>query len=99
MLGQILLTLRVVVVAPMAEEVLMRGAILPRLASWMGAWAIVATSAIFAVLHEGFGFAIGVRAASIFLVALVLGWARLRTGSLTAPIMMHVLYNALALWS
>jgi len=99
-LAQSLLALRAVVVAPVAEEVLFRGLILPRLASWMGAAAaVVATSVMFAVLHEGFGYAIGTRAAGIFIVALVLGWARLRTGNLVAATTIHVIFNAVALWS
>jgi membrane protease YdiL (CAAX protease family) len=100
-LGQALVALRVVMLVPVAEEVLFRGVILPRLASWMGiAWALLATSAIFAVLHEGFTYeAIGVRAAAIFVIAMILGWARLRTGTLTAPITIHMITNAFALWA
>lgn len=99
-LGQILLASQVVLVAPIAEEVLFRGVILPRLVPWMGAaWAVVATSAIFAVLHDSFTYqAMGVRAASVFINALILGWARLRTGGLTAPIAIHMIKNAAAVW-
>ena len=95
--GVVLLVLTVALIGPVEEEVLFRGVILPRLASWMGAgWAIVATSAVFSVLHEGFGDGpFGLRAASVFLFALVLAWARLRTGGLAAPITMHIVINAL----
>ena len=98
--GQLLLALWVAVVAPVAVEVLFRGVILPRLASWMGtAWAIVASSALFSVLHESSGAAqFGVRAASIFALAVVLAWTRLRTGGLAAPITMHMVVNAFSLW-
>lgn len=97
--GQFLVALTVAVVAPMAEEVLFRGVVLPRLEPWMGAaWAVVASSAVFAVLHEGFGHdPFGIRTADVFFVALVLGWARLRTRGLAAPITMHVVTNALSL--
>ena len=99
--GRALLTLTVVGAVPVAEEVLFRGVILPRLAPWMGAaWAIVASSAVFAVLHEGFGNEpFGLRAADAFESALIQGWARLRTGGLTAPITMHIVNNACALLS
>lgn len=97
----LLLALTVAVIGPVEEEVLFRGVILPRLTSWMGAgWAIVASSAVFSVLHEGFGDGpFGLRTASVFLLALVLGWARLRTGGLAAPITMHIVTNALSLFA
>jgi membrane protease YdiL (CAAX protease family) len=97
--GALLLALTVAVIGPVEEEVLFRGVILPRLAAWMGAgWAILASSAVFSVLHEGFGGGpFGLRAASVFLLALVLAWARLRTGGLAAPITMHIVTNALSL--
>jgi membrane protease YdiL (CAAX protease family) len=97
--GVLLLVLTVAVIGPVEEEVLFRGVVLPRLASWMGAaWAIVASSAVFSVLHEGFGDEpFGLRTASVFLLALVLSWARLRTGGLAAPVTMHIATNALSL--
>ncbi len=85
----------------MQEEVLFRGMILPRLTPWLGStWAIVATSVIFAVLHERFGGEpLGIRPAGVFVLALALGWARLRTGGLNAPIALHILTNALVSFS
>jgi membrane protease YdiL (CAAX protease family) len=97
--GRVLLALTVAVLGPVAEEVLFRGVILPRLAPWMGAtWAIVASSVVFAVLHEGAGSEpFSIRTLDVFVVAMVLGWARLRSGSLAAPIIMHVGTNTLSL--
>ena len=97
--GWILGALRVALVAPVAEEVPFRGVILPRLAAWMGAaWAMVATSTVFALLHEGVGNEpFGFRAAGVFVIALAFAWARLRTGGLAAPITMHVIINTLSL--
>jgi membrane protease YdiL (CAAX protease family) len=91
-----LLALTIVLVGPVEEEVLFRGVLLPRLVPRFGAtWAIVATSVIFAVLHEGYGREpLGLRPAAVFVIALAFGWARLRTGGLTAPIVMHVMTNA-----
>jgi membrane protease YdiL (CAAX protease family) len=98
-LGKFLLATRVVLIVPAAEEVLFRGIVLPRLARWMGAAsAVFATAAVFAVLHEGGQDPVGVREAIIFIIALVLGWARLRTGGLAAPIVVHSITNAMALW-
>jgi len=99
--ARILLALTVVVVGPLEEEVLFRGVMLPRLAPWLGPMrAIVATSVIFAVLHEGFGSApIGLPPAGVVVLALVLGWARLRSGGLAAPIAIHALTNLGALFA
>jgi uncharacterized protein len=97
-LGKVLLVFGVAVVVPVAEEILFRGVVLPRLVPWMGpGWAVVASSAVFAVLHEGAYGVLGVHSFPIFLIALALGWARLRTGGLAAPIIMHMVANAIAL--
>ncbi len=95
--GAALLALMIVLVGPVEEEVLFRGVLLPRLMPRLGAtWAIAVTSVIFAVLHEDFGREpLGLRPAAVFVIALALGWARLRTGGLTAPIVMHVVTNAI----
>jgi membrane protease YdiL (CAAX protease family) len=52
----------------------------------------VLTSGLFAVLHLQYGFGAHV----VFLYGLMLSWARLRTGGLSAPIVMHMVINALA---
>ena len=95
--GAVLLALMIVLVGPVEEEVLFRGVLLPRLTPRLGAaWAIVVTSVIFAVLHEGFGREpLGLRPAAVFVIALAFGWARLRSGGLAAPIVMHVATNAI----
>lgn len=48
--------------------------------------------AVFAVAHLHYGVGIAI----IFIYALVLGWARLRTGNLRACIVLHMLLNAAA---
>ncbi len=91
--GKALLILTLVIVGPIAEEVLFRGVILPRLSPLLGAGlATVLTSGLFAVLHLQYGFGVHV----VFLYGLMLSWARLRTGGLSAPIVMHMVINALA---
>lgn len=88
--GEVLLWTNVVFLVPVAEEVLFRGVILPRLVSWMGgAGAVVVTSALFAALHSLLD------AVCVFEIALLLGWARLRTGGLAAPIAIHMIVNGL----
>lgn len=79
------------VVAPLGEELLFRGVLLPWLARWMRpAIAVVTSAIVFAVGHVYYG----VGALLIGYYGLVLGWARLRTGQLWASIALHALLNA-----
>lgn len=89
-----LLALDVVVLAPVAEEMLFRGFLLPRLAARLHPTsALAATAVLFAALHTHYG----VQALVLVVHGVVLGWARLRTGRLTAPIALHMMVNAVAL--
>jgi uncharacterized protein len=89
-LGVGLFLFAAVVVAPLAEEVVFRGVLLPWLVQWMRPAAALAWSAlVFAIGHLYYG-------AGVLLIAhygLVLGWARLRTGKLWAPVALHSLLN------
>ncbi len=83
----------VVILGPVAEELLFRGALVPWLAKvlnpWWAAWL---AGLLFALLHVHYG-------PFVLVVALyggILGWARLRTGGLAAPILLHVLINGMA---
>lgn len=92
--GTALLAINVVLLAPIAEELLFRGYLLPRLAVRLGPPAALgATAVLFAALHTHYG------ALAMVLVVhgVVLGWARLRSGGLAAPIVLHMLVNAVAL--
>jgi membrane protease YdiL (CAAX protease family) len=82
------------VLAPIGEELLFRGLLLPHLARIVTPWAAIAISALlFGALHEAHGVArIGPMA-----IGAILGWARLRSGTLRAPIAVHVIVNASAL--
>lgn len=83
----------VVIVAPVFEEVVFRGYLLGGLATLRGKWfALVATSLVFGLLHASDGF-YPVLPLAIF--GAWLGWLRLRTGSLWAPVMTHALHNGL----
>ena len=91
-----LLWLATVVVAPVAEELLFRG-FLHRgwVASWLGLTGTIAlTSALWAALHQQYN-AIGILC--IFLMGLIFGWTRQRSGSTTLTIMLHALNNLLAM--
>jgi beta-phosphoglucomutase len=91
-----LLWLAVVVCAPWGEELFFRGFLFKGwLHSPLGGWGtVLLTSLIWAVIHlqyDWYGMA------TIFAGGLLLGYARLRTGSLYPPILMHTLMNLLAM--
>jgi len=87
------LALAVVVIAPIGEEVIFRGFLFR---SWVrpGRWGVVAVALIsflWAALHlQQYSFAI---VAQIFVIGLVLGWMRWRSGSTWLTIVLHVLVN------
>jgi membrane protease YdiL (CAAX protease family) len=85
---QLMHLLSILIVAPVAEELLMRGFMYHGFArSVMGAaGAILLLAVIFAVLHEGayiWHFGSG----------LMLGWLRWRTNSVTVPVLAHATMN------
>ena len=92
--GVALLVLAAVVLAPLGEETLFRGVLLPWLrrflspdaAAWASAW-------IFAVGHLRYGPSVLV----VVVYGLALAWARIHTGRLRAPIALHMVINATAL--
>lgn len=91
-LGTTLFVAAVVVVGPLAEEVLFRGFLLPRLAAqWCGTAGNVVSSLIFALFHPHYGMFMPI----VFLYGWVFGWARLRTGSILVPFLLHLTVNGL----
>ena len=88
--GVALLFVLGVVVGPAAEEVYFRGGLLPWLGSRMGPHAALwVTALIFGGLHAHYG----ISTALAVYYGYVLGWARLRTGSLLAPFLLHAVIN------
>lgn len=91
--GRLLFVVPVVLLAPLGEEFLFRGWLLPRLARQIGPVpALVASSGVFALLHPHYSVQMG----AIFGLGLLLGWARLRSGGLKAPIALHALINGIS---
>lgn len=88
------MSILVVFVAPVLEEVLYRGILQRTMTSLdMGRWtSIVITSVVFVTMH--LGAASGHALPPLFVLSLGFGWAYERTGRLAAPITMHVLFNA-----
>ena len=87
-----------VILAPVAEEMLFRGILLPLLIRRIGATAgLLLTAAGFAALHGNLGTFVPL---AVISVALSLAYAR--TGSLLVPMAMHALFNGAnlaLLWS
>ena len=79
-----------VVVAPLAEEFIFRGYLYAAAKKYTGPFAaLVVTSLLFAVVH-GHAFSIP----ALFTLAVCLGLAYERTGSLLVPMIMHAVFNA-----
>ena len=82
-----------VVLAPLAEEVLFRGILLPALGRRIGLGAaILISSALFALMH----FHVPALA-PLLILSVALSLAYIYTRSLVTPIVMHVLFNAVSL--
>jgi membrane protease YdiL (CAAX protease family) len=82
--------------APLSEELMFRGLLLPALAaSRLGyAGAAIVSVALWTALHLGYSLAGLVEVATF---GLVLSWLLWRTGSLRVPLFCHALYNGLLL--
>lgn len=87
-----LLVLALVVAAPVVEETVFRGFLLPGLAaSRLGAWgAILLTAVTWAMLHAQYH---PFYLAQIVVLGVAFGWLRLRSGSTTLTIGLHGIVN------
>jgi len=83
-----------VVVAPVAEEILFRGYLLGKLRKHVPLWtAILLTSLLFGFIH--FAWNVGV---DVFALSIVLCILRVSTGRLWPSIMLHMLKNGIAFY-
>ncbi|MEY4356367.1 MAG: hypothetical protein RLZZ89_1435 [Cyanobacteriota bacterium] len=90
-----LLAFTAVVLAPLFEELLFRGVLMPVIGSYWGNFAGVAISAlVFALAHLSLS-----EAAPLIVLGLSLGWVRLRSGSLFSCVVMHGLWNSLTFFN
>lgn len=90
----ILAFITLVVLAPVAEEILFRGYLFGLLKKYIPVWiAVVATSLLFGAIHGAWNVAFDTFALSIILCLL-----RLSTGSIWAPILVHMTKNAIAFY-
>ena len=81
----------VAVAIPALEEILFRGAIQGRLRAAWDPWsAILATAAVFALVHFSL-----VTMPWLLVLGVALGWAREKSGSLLPGFLLHGVYNGL----
>jgi hypothetical protein len=87
---QVLLAFLAVVVAPLIEETVFRGLFQTMIRSYLGRpWlAIIITSILFAMVHANLS-----HWPALFALALGMGYAYEKSGSLFRPIFMHVFFN------
>lgn len=88
----LLLVLAIVVVGPVGEEVIFRGFLFR---GWVGPGArgivgIAVTSLLWSLMHVQYAW---VLMGQIFIIGLLLGWIRWRSGSTLLTILLHVLVN------
>ncbi len=85
-----------VVLAPIVEEMLFRGFLLPLLVRSMGPWlGILLTAVPFALLHGTQNHWAWQPVVLIGIAGIAFGYVRYKTGSTTAAFLMHSAYNAM----
>ncbi len=90
----ILAFISLVIIAPVAEEVLFRGYLLGKLRKYAPLWvAILVTSALFAFVHFQWNVAI-----DVFVLSIVLCLLRVVSGSLWPSILLHMMKNGVAFY-
>jgi len=87
----VLIFVAAVLVVPVFEEMLFRGLLQTKVKSYIiSPWgAVIITSVVFAIMHP-----IPQHWPTLFILALCLGYAYEKSGSLLRPIFIHVLFNA-----
>jgi membrane protease YdiL (CAAX protease family) len=90
----ILAFITLVVISPIAEEIIFRGYLFGKLKKIAPVWvAVLVTSALFGLIHVAWNLAIDTFALSIVLCVL-----RLATGSIWASILLHMIKNGIAFY-
>lgn len=91
-----------VIIAPLAEELLFRGYLYGKLRRAVPAWVVaLVVSAVFALLHvpgENFALTQWNVALDVFILSLVLCFLREKTGAIWAGVALHMIKNGLAFY-
>jgi membrane protease YdiL (CAAX protease family) len=92
--GGVLLVAGIAILAPLAEEFLFRGYLLPPLVrQWGELPALASSSLLFALLH----LRDGMTTPLMFFYGWIFGWVRLRSGSIAASTALHMTVNSFAI--
>ena len=92
-----LLIVAILVIGPLAEEVLFRGALLRALRRrYSMAWAVWGSALAFALVHVVLDLGSGFAVPALVLLGLVSGWRATQTGTLSQSFFLHVGFNFLA---
>lgn len=91
--GFILSLMATAVVPPLVEEFALRGVVLGALRRFGDSFAIIASAALFGLMHGNFE-----QMPFAFLLGLVLGYAVVKTGSLWIPCAIHAFTNSISLF-
>ena len=87
----LLFSITAMVLAPLFEETLFRGVLLPVLGQrYGGLWGVVISALVFGIAHLSLG-----ELPALFVLGLGLGWLRLQSGRLGPSVLMHGLWNGL----
>ena len=87
----LLFSITAMVLAPLFEETLFRGVLLPVLGQrYGGLWGVVISALAFGIAHLSLG-----ELPALFVLGLGLGWLRLQSGRLGPSVLMHGLWNGL----
>lgn len=95
-----LLIVAMVIVAPIYEELVFRGLLWSAIAEQFSAHrgmlvASIVTSLIFAIIHLQYGI---YEISTIIVLAMLFCYARIKSGSLLLPILLHIINNGVAMW-
>jgi membrane protease YdiL (CAAX protease family) len=89
--------LAVAVLAPVIEEIIYRGMLLPWLGRFMGKWpSIIVSAAVFSLIHPLLDWDARAAVPGLFFIGVVLAWAALHRGDLSLSIALHSGVNLLA---
>jgi uncharacterized protein len=87
-----------VMIAPVLEELVFRGALHGALRDRVGVWpAALLSSAVFAIIHLEIVTSSPAFLVQLFLLGLVFVWLYERTGNLLAPVVAHLVFNAISI--
>ena len=89
--GKVLVFAGAVIVAPLAEEFAMRGIVMGSLRKFGDNFAVIVSAILFGLMHGNL-----VQIPFAFVVGLALGYAVIKTGSITTGILIHFINNFLA---